>query len=286
MSEIGEPMSILITADELAAALPAVRLLDVRWRLDRPDGREEFRAGHLPGAVYIDLDHQLARHGEPADGRHPLPTVEALQVAARTWGIDDDSTVVVYDDQGNLAAARAWWLLTYAGVADVRVLDGGLPAWTSSDRPLETGDADPAHGTVTLSYGHLPVIGPDDVLDVAAAGSLLDARAPERYRGETEPIDPIAGHIPGAVNTPTGENLAEDGRFLDPATLRARFLAAGVDPDRPVATYCGSGVTAAHNVVALTLAGFEPALYPGSWSQWSNQPDRPVATGSSQGVPA
>jgi thiosulfate/3-mercaptopyruvate sulfurtransferase len=277
-------MSILITADELAAT-PAV-LLDVRWRLDRPDGREEFRAGHVPGAVYVDLDHQLARHGEPADGRHPLPSIEALQVAARTWGIDNDSTVVVYDDQGNLAAARAWWLLTYAGVSDVRVLDGGLQAWTGSERPLEVGDAAPAQGTVTLSYGHLPVVDADQVLDVAAKGSLLDARAAERYRGETEPIDPIAGHIPGAINTPTGENLASDGRFLDPATLRSRFVVAGVDPDLPVATYCGSGVTAAHNIVALTLAGFTPALYPGSWSQWSNQPERPVATGTTQGVPA
>jgi len=275
-------MSILITADELAAT-PAV-LLDVRWRLDRPDGSEEFRAGHVPGAVYVDLDHQLAGHGEPTDGRHPLPTVAALQAAARSWGIDDDSTVVVYDDQGNLAAARAWWLLTYAGVADVRVLDGGLQAWTGSDRPLETGDAAPEAGSVTLSYGHLPVVDVDDVLNAAATGSLLDARAPERYRGETEPVDPVAGHIPGAINTPTGQNLADDGRFLDPATLRSRFIAAGVEPDRPVTTYCGSGVTAAHNIVALTIAGFEPALYPGSWSQWSNQPERPVATGQTQGV--
>jgi thiosulfate/3-mercaptopyruvate sulfurtransferase len=279
-------MSILITADELAAAIPVVRVLDVRWRLDRPDGRDDHRAGHVPGAVYVDLDHELAGHGEPSDGRHPLPSVDALQAAARSWGIDDDSTVVVYDDHGNLAAARAWWLLTYAGVADVRVLDGGLQAWTGSDRALETGDVTPTPGEVTLSYGHLPVVEADDVLDVAASGSLLDARAPERYRGETEPIDPVAGHIPGAVNTPTGENLAEDGHFLDPATLRARFIAAGVDPGRPVATYCGSGVTAAHNIVALTLAGFAPALYPGSWSQWSNQPERPVATGTSQGVPA
>jgi thiosulfate/3-mercaptopyruvate sulfurtransferase len=277
---------LLITADEVEDAIPDVRLLDVRWRLDRPDGSEEFRAGHLPGAVYVDLDHQLATHGEPSDGRHPLPSVEALQDAARSWGINDDSTVVVYDDQGNLAAARAWWLLKYAGVADVRVLDGGLRAWTDSDRFLETGEVAPDRGTVTLTYGHLPVVDADQVLEAAAFGTLLDARAPERYRGEIEPIDPIAGHIPGALNTPTGENLGPDGKFLEPATLRTRFLAAGVDPDRPVATYCGSGVTAAHNIVALTLAGFEPALYPGSWSQWSNQPDRPVATGSSQGVSA
>ncbi len=278
-------MSILITADELAA-LDAPRVLDVRWRLDRPDGSAEHRAGHVPGAVYVDLDDELAQHGEPSDGRHPLPTVESLQASARGWGIDDDSTVVVYDDQGNLAAGRAWWLLTYAGVADVRVLDGGLQAWTAAGRELATGDENPPSGTVTLSYGHLPVITADDALDVAAEGSLLDARAPERFLGETEPIDPVAGHVPGALNTPTGGNLDADGRFLPAEQLRRRFLDAGVDPEAPVATYCGSGVTAAHNVIALTLAGFEPALYPGSWSQWSNQPHRPVETGPTQSAPS
>lgn len=278
-------MPILITADELAA-LDAPRVLDVRWRLDQPDGRDDFRAGHVPGAVYVSLDDELAAHGEPTDGRHPLPPVEALQESARSWGIDDDSTVVVYDAGGNLASARAWWLLRHGGVKDVRLLDGGLAAWTAAGHALDTGDASPSRGGVTLSYGHLSVVGPDEVLGIAAAGALLDARAPERYRGETEPIDPVAGHIPGALNTPTGDNLRADGTFLEPGTLRARFLAAGVDPDRPVATYCGSGVTAAHNVVALTLAGFTPALYPGSWSQWSNQPDRPVETGAHQGATA
>lgn len=270
-------MTILITADELAA-LDAPRVLDVRWTLPKPDGSDDFRAGHVPGAVYVSLDDELASHGEPTDGRHPLPTVEALQESARGWGIDDGDTVVVYDAGGNLASARAWWLLRHAGVQDVRLLDGGLDAWTLSGRELETGDASPERGDVTLSYGHLPVVDADDVLAVAADGALLDARAPERYRGETEPIDPVAGHIPGAVNTPTGANLGPDGRFLDPEALRAKFIAAGVDPDRPLATYCGSGVTAAHNIVALTLAGFSPALYPGSWSQWSNQPGRPVET--------
>lgn len=278
-------MTILITADELAA-LDAPRVLDVRWTLPKPDGRDDFRAGHVPGAVYVSLDDELASHGEPTDGRHPLPTVEALQESARGWGLDDGDTVVVYDAGGNLASARAWWLLRHAGVEDVRLLDGGLDAWTASGRELETGDVTPERGGITLSYGHLPVVGADDVLAIAADGALLDARAPERYRGETEPIDPVAGHIPGARNTPTGDNLGPDGRFLDPATLRKKFLAAGVDDDREVATYCGSGVTAAHNIVALTLAGFEPALYPGSWSQWSNQPDRPIETGAPEGASA
>lgn len=273
-------MTILITADELAATAGTVRVLDVRWQLTKPDGSDDFRTGHVPGAVYVDLDHELASHGDPADGRHPLPSVEALQESARGWGLDDGDSVVVYDAAGNLSSARAWWLLRHAGVADVRLLDGGLAAWTASGRELETGDAAPERGGVTLSYEHLPVIGPDDALDVAADGALLDARAPERYRGETEPIDPVAGHIPGAINTPTGDNLRPDGRFLEPDELRARFTAAGVVAGRPLATYCGSGVTAAHNIVALTLAGFAPALYPGSWSQWSNQPDRPVETGS------
>lgn len=272
-------MTILITADELAA-LDAPRVLDVRWQLGRPDGRDDFRAAHVPGAVYVSLDDELASHGEPADGRHPLPDVEALQASARRWGIDDGDVVVVYDASGNLASARAWWLLRHAGVEDVRLLDGGLAAWIASGRDVETGDTSPTPGGVTLSYGRLPVVGPDDVLAVAAEGALLDARAPERYRGETEPVDPVAGHIPGAVNVPTGGNLAADGTFLDPQVLRERFAAAGVAAGRPLAAYCGSGVTAAHTVVALTLAGFSPALYPGSWSQWSNQPERPVATGT------
>ncbi|CAN5410105.1 sulfurtransferase [soil metagenome] len=279
-------MSLLISAADLAAVTRPVVVLDVRWRLDRPDGSDDFRTGHVPGAVYVDLDHELAAFGAPADGRHPLPSVEAFQLSARAWGINNDSTVVVYDDGGNLASARAWWLLRYAGVADVRLLDGGLGAWVAEGLPLEMGDVNPTPGSVTLTYGHLPVVEADDVLDIAASGAMLDARAPERYRGETEPIDPIAGHIPGAVNTPTGANIDATGHFLDPETLRARFLAAGVDADRPLATYCGSGVTAAHNIVALTLAGFTPALYPGSWSQWSNQTDRPIETGTYQGATA
>jgi len=280
-------MPILITPDDLAALIASetpVRVLDVRWRLDAPDGRPAYLEGHLPGAVYVDLDHELADHvptGEPAvRGRHPLPDREALQASARSWGVDDGDVVVVYDDLKSLSAARAWWMLRNAGIADVRILDGAFRAWTDAGLPVERGEVVPEPGTVTLTSGVLPSIDIDTAATWAGEGRvLLDARAGERYRGDVEPIDPRAGHIPGALSTPTTANVGADGRFLSPETLREQFLAAGVPADATVATYCGSGVTAAHNAVALTLAGFEPALYPGSWSEWANHPERPVATG-------
>lgn len=280
-------MPILIAPDDLAAVIASktpVRVLDVRWRLDAPDGRPAYLEGHVPGAVYVDLDHELADHvptGEPAvRGRHPLPDREALQASARSWGVDDGDVVVVYDDLKSLSAARAWWVLRNAGIADVRILDGAFRAWTDAGLPVERGEVVPEPGTVTLTTGVLPTIDIDTAATWAGEGRvLLDARAGERYRGEVEPIDPRAGHIPGALSTPTTANVGTDGRFLPPETLREQFLAAGVPADATVATYCGSGVTAAHNAVALTLAGFEPVLYPGSWSEWANHPERPVATG-------
>ena len=273
---------MLITPAELADALAGgapPRVLDVRWRLDRPDGRPDYEAGHIPGAVYVSLDDDLAAHGEPTDGRHPLPAVADLQAAARRWGLDDGEEVVVYDDWSSFSAARAWWVLTDAGVARVRILDGGLSAWRAAGLPLETGDVQAARGDISLAPGHLPQLTADEAAELAAStGTLLDVRAPERYRGDVEPIDPRAGHVPGAVNAPTGGNLDTDGRFLTPAALRARFEALGVGG--AVGAYCGSGVTASHTVFALRLAGIDAALYPGSWSQWSNLPDRPVATGA------
>ncbi|QHC56966.1 sulfurtransferase [Rathayibacter tanaceti] len=270
--------------DELEAALASPEpplVLDVRWRLDRPDGRPAYLEGHIPGAVYVDLDHELAAHGEPGDGRHPLPQIEALQEAARRWGLRRGQAVVVYDDLKNLSSARAWWLLRAAGVADVRLLDGSLRAWTGSGRALEAGPVVPVPGDVELAYGALPVLDIDAAAALPSDGVLLDARAPERYRGDVEPIDPRAGHIPGALNAPATDNVDPDGRFLPSSDLRARFEAIGVRSDAPVGVYCGSGVTAAADAVALTLAGFAPRLYPGSWSQWSNTPGRPVATGPS-----
>lgn len=279
----------LVSANELAALLADaanggahVRVLDVRWSLGGPAGLPVYQEGHIPSAVYVDLETELARHGEPAEGRHPLPTTDDFQAAARGWGLNDGEMVVVYDDWNGLAACRAWWLLRFMGVENVAVLDGALSAWTASGHPLATGSEDITNvspGTITLSAGHEPVLSADDAAALATTGVLLDARAGERYRGEVEPIDPRAGHIPGAISAPTSGNLDDAGRFLDPDTLRERYETLGVSVERAVGVYCGSGVTAAHDALALTVAGFRPALFPGSWSAWSNQLERPVATG-------
>lgn len=298
---------VLITAAELAELLDpgrvdairvdairfdAVRrvvLVDVRWALGGPDGRTEYEKGHIPGAVFADLETELAvpvasgSAEEAEGGRHPLPSRAAFEASARRWGIDDGDTVVVYDATSGQAAARAWWMLRDAGLASVRLLDGGLAAWTRSGGALETGIVVPEPGNVTLGEGHLPRVDADRAAafttPAAGAGTLLDARAAERYRGEVEPVDPRAGHIPGATSAPTAANLAPDGTFLPEASLRAHYEALGVVPGRPVAVYCGSGVTAAHDVAALAIAGIEAALYPGSFSQWSRDPSRPVAVG-------
>jgi thiosulfate/3-mercaptopyruvate sulfurtransferase len=275
-------MTVLISADQLASDLSSDRppvVLDVRWTLGGPPGHGEYLTGHVPGAVYVALDTELAEHGAPTDGRHPLPSVESLQDAARRWGISPGTPVVAYDGGGNLAAARAWWLLRWAGLTDVRLLDGALPAWVAAGGELATDDVRPEPGTVELTAGALPTLDVDAAAAFAETGVLLDARAPERFRGETEPIDPKAGHIPGATSAPTGANLDADGRFLPADELRARFAALGVDASTAVGVYCGSGVTAAHQTAALAIAGIDAALYPGSWSQWSNL-DRPVATGA------
>ncbi|RMI13039.1 sulfurtransferase [Cellulomonas triticagri] len=274
---------VLVPAADLALELAGPcppRLLDVRWQLGGPPGVEGYRAGHLPGAVFVDLDAELAAVPSAAGGRHPLPEAADLQAAARGWGLRAGEPVVVYDDTGAMSAARAWWLLRWAGVADVRILDGGLPAWVAAGGAVEPGDVDVEPGDVVLTGGHLPTLDADGAAAWAAEGVLLDARAAERYRGEVEPVDPRAGHIPGAVSAPTAENLDADGRFLPTDALTARFAALGVPEGGDVAVYCGSGVTAAHQAAAIVLAGRTPVLYPGSWSQWSSDPDRPVATGA------
>ncbi|MEP6852222.1 MAG: sulfurtransferase [bacterium] len=274
---------------ELAGSSPPT-LLDIRWRLGDPSAYARYQVAHLPHAIYVDLDRELAGPPNPAGGRHPLPELEDLQRAARRWGLRAGTSVVVYDDDGGLVAARAWWLLRWAGVNDVRLLDGGLDAWTAvggdvfaTAAELPTADGVlPQSGDVVLTPGRLPIVGPHDAAELARSGVLLDARAPERYRGDVEPVDARAGHIPGAVSAPATANLA-DGRLLDDAALRARYAGLGVEEGRPVGAYCGSGVNAALTVLALAAVGIPAALYPGSWSAWSGDDDRPVVTGAYPG---
>jgi len=278
---------LLVSAEALAAELaedPAPVLLDVRWRLGGPPGIDSYRRGHLPGAVFADLDRDLAGPPGPA-GRHPLPDPAGFQAAMRAAGVSQDRPVVVYDDRDATIAARGWWTLRYFGHEDVRVLDGGYRAWADAGLGVTTAEPAPAPGDFTAEPGHLPVLDVAGAQAAARTGLLLDARAGERYRGETEPADPVAGHIPGAVSAPTAGNVNPDGTFRDPAELAARFAALGAVPGvgtqggAPVGAYCGSGVTAAHEVFALTLAGIPAALYVGSWSNWIADPARPVATG-------
>ncbi|MET9320510.1 sulfurtransferase [Streptomyces sp. NPDC003038] len=273
--------SAILSATELKRELSGSRppvLLDVRWQLGGPDQRPAYEAGHLPGAVYIDLDRELAGPAG-SGGRHPLPDPEEFGAVMRRAGVSADAAVVVYDGGQGWAAARAWWLLRWTGHPDVRVLDGGLAAWTDSGGEVTADRVTPAEGDFKPSPGAVGVLDADGAAARARAGILLDARAGERYRGEVEPIDPVGGHIPGAVSAPTSENVGPDGRLLPAGALRARFAGLGVSPDIPVGVYCGSGVSAAQQVLALEVAGIPADLYAGSWSQWSSEPGRPVATG-------
>jgi thiosulfate/3-mercaptopyruvate sulfurtransferase len=265
----------LNSATDLRDRLGRVTLLDVRYRTGGPMGEQEYAAGHLPGAAYVDLDRDLATPAG-SGGRHPLPDAAAFETAMRRAGVGNTRPVVVYDDWAGQAAGRAWWLLRHHGHDDVRVLDGGLSAWTAEGGELESGVVEVAAGDFVAEAGAMPVVDADRVLHTPV---LVDARAPERYRGEVEPIDPVAGHIPGAVNVPTSTNLRADGRFRSADELRALYAAAGVTGAADVAVYCGSGVTAVHDLIALEIAGIRAALYPGSWSGWITDPGRPVATG-------
>ncbi|WP_420107245.1 sulfurtransferase [Nocardia asteroides] len=270
--------AVVISPEELREELAdnRIHLLDVRWALGDPDGPQHYLDGHIPGAVFVDMETELAAAPSPARGRHPLPDPGTFEKCARSWGLGEGEPVVVYDATGGTAAARAWWLLRWAGVENVRLLDGGLPAWIASGGDLATGaEPDPAPGDLVVRPGALPVIDADAA--ATWSGTLLDARAAERYRGEVEPVDPRAGHIPGALSAPTTENLDSTGHFRPAEDLRARFAPyAGT----PIAVYCGSGITAAHQIAALAIAGIPATLYAGSWSQWSNDPKRPAATGA------
>jgi thiosulfate/3-mercaptopyruvate sulfurtransferase len=271
----------LIAVEQLAELLAGEppTLLDVRWQLGGPAGHVLYSEGHVPGAVFVDLDAVLA--GPPgAGGRHPLPDEAVFVAGMRAAGVSNQKPVVVYDDASAMAAARAWWLLRYYGHPRVAVLDGGLAAWVAAGHPIDGHEPDPAPGDFEAHPGAMPL------LDAAGAGSLparggvlLDARAPERFAGETEPIDPVAGHVPGARNFPSTGNVDSRGRFLATEALRDGFAEVGVADGVEVGAYCGSGVVAAHELLALELAGFHGALYVGSWSDWITDPARPIELG-------
>ncbi|WP_142280859.1 sulfurtransferase [Mycobacterium saskatchewanense] len=277
---------VLISATELAALIDFGRpltVLDVRWRLDQPDGRAAYLDGHLPGAVYVSLEDELSDHTLKGRGRHPLPSGRSLEAAARRWGVRQGELVVVYDDWNRAGSARAWWVLTAAGLENVRILDGGLPAWRSAGRRLEAGPVDPQPGNVVVPHDDL-YSGGRATLTAARIGAggavLLDARAPERFRGDVEPIDPVAGHIPGARNLPSGAVLADDGTFVADGVIGKLLSDRGIDSGGEVGVYCGSGVTAAIAIAALAAAGRDAALYPGSWSEWCADTSRPVSRGT------
>ncbi len=260
----------------------ALRLVDCRWYLTDPEkGRAEYDAGHIPGAAYLSIDTDLSAGRGP--GRHPLPTPEEIAHRLGTRGIGDRNYVVAYDDAGGGIAARLWWMLRSIGHQRVAVLDGGIQAWVASGGDLVTSEPSWAPGV-------LSVVGASRTIDrVALADSLgeftvVDARAPDRYNGEVEPVDSAAGHIPTAINVPYTGNLGAGGRFLPADELRARYESAGVDDAASTVVYCGSGVTACHDILAMEVAGLGTAtLYPGSWSDWSAS-GGPVATGPEPGV--
>ncbi|QDP96545.1 sulfurtransferase [Microlunatus elymi] len=276
-------MGVLVEVDELARLLAEDRppvLIDVRWTLGGPSRLPDFLNGHIPGAHWVDLETELSDHQRPG-GRHPLPERAAFEASMRRVGVRNDSTVIIYDADNALAASRLWWMLRDAGRADVRVLNGGFAAWLADLRPTESGPGQQAvPGDFTADPDSLPKIDGPDLADRIAAGNppvIIDVRGPERYAGESEPIDPVAGHIPGAINVPSMINIGADGRFRDPAEIAANFPAG----DEAPVVYCGSGITAAHTALARQVAGLSmPTVYPGSWSDWISDPERPVATGA------
>jgi thiosulfate/3-mercaptopyruvate sulfurtransferase len=285
------PIFPLISATELmarqgTAAWPV--LLDCSFDLiDTGAGETAYEAAHLPGALYAHLERDLSgpksSRGSIEGGRHPLPTRQALATTLARWGIGPDTPVVAYDAQGGPYAARAWWLLRWMGHHGVAVLDGGIAAWRGAGGGVESGPAQASAAPSPYPWhapAAMPTVQATQLLGAAAAGHLVvDARAPERFRGETEPLDAQAGHIPGARNRFFKDNLGPDGRFLPPTELRRRFDGFGVPADQ-VVHQCGSGVTACHNLLAMEAAGLPgSALYPGSWSEWSADPARPVAQG-------
>lgn len=285
---------VFITAPDLAqlkADGKEPKILDVRWQLGRSDGAEQYAQGHIPGAIYVDLETELASPSGEL-GRHPLPSSDQLSESIARWGITPESRIVIYDAVAGMSAARAWWLLRWAGFEDVRILDGGLASWADQGRQLEQAGNVPKMSAPSVQTGHMPTLTIDQAGTYPQEAYLIDARAKERFRGETEPIDPRAGHIPGALNIPTTTLVNPDGTLKSVSELTEIYAQAGVledtlalahgewpVPAQDVAVYCGSGVTACHQIAVLASLGIDSALFPGSWSQWSQDSTRPAVTG-------
>jgi thiosulfate/3-mercaptopyruvate sulfurtransferase len=291
--------SPLVQVDELQRLLAGPQVgrpvvLDARYRMGASSGRHEFEHAHVPGASYVDMDTELATiRADGVGGRHPMPTVETFTAAMRTAGVTMSRTVVAYDDWASLPASRVWWMLRHFGFLDVRVLDGGIGAWTAAGQPTESGPSIATVGNFTpssMSVGRLLVgrlLNTTDATVYAASHLLLDGRPADRFRGENESVDPVAGHIPGAVSAPSLANVDPSGRFLPAHELADRFqqlgaaAATGTADTRTVGTYCGSGVQATHLALALSVAGItdNADVYIGSWSDWITDPERPIALG-------
>lgn len=279
----------LISAEELAhnQSNPALVLLDCRADLQDPQaGAAAFAASHIPVAQHADLDTDLSDKSPGPQGefrgRHPLPSREAFIERLRQWGVNSDSLVVAYDAHGGMFAARLWWMLRWVGHRQVAVLDGGLQAWQAMDFTLTKRTISPEPGNITLLPSLVPTVSAEDVLDNLTRREriVLDARAADRFRGENETIDPVAGHIPGAKNRWFKDNLKADGHFKPVDLLRKEFTALIDSPEKTI-LQCGSGASACVNLLAMEIAGLTgAALYPGSWSEWSSDPSRPVATGN------
>lgn len=285
---------VFISAPDLArlkADGKELKLLDVRWQLGRSDGAAQYAQGHIPGAIYVDLETELASSAGEL-GRHPLPSPDQLAQSIARWGVTPQTPVVIYDAVAGMSAARAWWLLRWAGFENVQILDGGLPAWTAQGGKLEQASQVPTASNPAVQEGHMPTLTIDQAGTFPQEALLIDARAHERFKGETEPIDPRAGHIPGALNIPTGSLVNPDGTLKSVAELTQIYAQAGVLEDtealthgewpvqsQDVGVYCGSGVTACHQIAVLASLGIDSALFPGSWSQWSQDSSRPAVTG-------
>lgn len=276
----------LLTPQELHALMTSGRdvIVFAVQSINPYTGKPSIRDVRVPGAIDTEAYMDFQSPGSPAAGQRPLPAIADLQAAARRWGLRPEATIVVYDSDRSMTAARAWWVLRWAGLPDVRVLDGGMPAWLAAGLPVSREAPRPAPGDIELSPGHMPELDADAAQRMAREGVLLDARIRPNYiGGPSAEGAPPRGHIPGAIGAPAPDNVTDYGNFADSDVLAEMYRALGADGSRPIGVYCGAGMSAAHSVLALAAIGLEAAMYPGSWSQWSNDPARPVARGGRPG---